>query len=105
MSKQTYVGTPKTAWSKSTEDERKTVVKQRGLINANGYKNLMNYHDSMRPKRVERILSEIALGVRPHLSGTCAILTAHSQLLKDDPDKLTTEFLQNLIQSNCKDVE
>ena len=33
----------------------------------------------------------------------CNIIHAHHDLLKDDPDHLTTEFLQKIIKIDCEE--
>ncbi len=38
-------------------------------------------------------------------TSTCNILKKHAELLKDDPQRLSTEFIQKLIGSKCSEVD
>jgi hypothetical protein len=54
-----------------------------------------------RIKRVRRRVPKLAQVPETRVSETCRILQAHHTAMKDDPDHLTTEFIQKLVGVEC----
>ncbi len=58
-----------------------------------------NNKDRAFALRKENYLERTSMGW-----SVCAILKKHHLKLKDDPERLTTEFMQNLIGVKCKSI-
>lgn len=107
----------KAAWAALTPEER-----ENRLIINNSAKGLRDYHKSLRPERVEKVVKFMSeppkkmparyryttTGVNHSRydaeipQGVCTILAAHHEMLKDDPERLSTEFMQDIIGTNCQ---
>jgi hypothetical protein len=114
----------KEKWAQRTPEERKEHGKKTGCGNQHG-KGLIDYHKALRPERVERVLvyfntptdrDEFPRNIRL-MSGTkgatnryaeaipmgaCTMIAAHHELMKDDPERLTTAFMEEMCGVKCK---
>jgi hypothetical protein len=113
-------------WGELTPEKRKEWASKVGHGKGNG-EGLRNYHRTMRPARVAKVIEimttpvgEIQPGERyqhrgvhtrynPRFDkeryipmGTCTLIAAHHELLKDDPERLSTEFMQKMCRVECK---
>ena len=108
-------------WANLTPEERVSVTQHAG-----NPKGLIEYHRKRRPLKIKKILELMQTpveGTKPHernlgrgekynprlhkqgsshVFGTCAVISAHHELLKDDPERLSTEFMQKICKVNCK---
>jgi len=87
---------------------------------------LIDYHKALRPDRVKKVIEMMsaptkAVGTKtryankgkanknPRLQGdewlprgTCTMIAAHHEMLKNDPERLTTEFMEEMCGVDCK---
>lgn len=110
-------------WEALTPEEHKAWSDKIGK-NQNG-KGLIDYHKALRPARVSIVVQKMMnpnteKGDRngnkghsekpnPRLDadewmprGTCTMIAAHHEMLKHDPERLTTEFMQKMCGVDCK---
>lgn len=113
----------KEKWAKATPEQRAAHGKKTGA-NQDG-RGLIAYHKALRPARVKRVLEyfntptdrdEFPRNVRTREGtkgatnrynegipmGACTIIAAHHELLKDDPERLSTAFLEDMCGVKCK---
>lgn len=110
-------------WASKTPEDREIWISRmkegRDPDNHNNANGLIEYHNLMRPERVAKaveFLKEPPAGVDRNArkgsnhnrqeagisNGVCVLLAAHHELLKDDPERLSTEFLEGLIGIKCQ---
>jgi len=113
----------KEKWAKATPEQRAAHGQKTG-VNQNG-NSLIEYHKALRPARVKRVLEyfntptdrsefprnarirEGTKGVTNRYNegipmGACTIIAAHHELLKNDPERLSTAFLEDMCGVKCK---
>jgi hypothetical protein len=113
-------------WENLSPERRAEVTSHSGGNNGKG---LSDYHKSLRPERVKQVIDVMGTppipitpenrfsrkgrgnrnprvtDARGHQNlprGTCTILAAHHEMMKDDPERLSTEFMQKICNVNCK---
>ncbi len=116
-------------WDNLTPEQRDVWTSKLGAKdrandgNSNG---LSAYHKSLRPARVKEVvekMSQPAERTSPNgrnankgqsgkynprtdpdhwlPRGTCTLIAAHHEMLKDDPERLSTDFMQKICRVNC----
>jgi len=91
-------------------------------------KGLTDYHKSLRPAKVSKLIEMMKSPTKevgsnkdrytakgkgktknPRLTGdewmprgTCTVIAAHHEMLKDDPERLSTAFIQKMCRVDCK---
>lgn len=90
-------------------------------------KGLSDYHKGLRPERVKKVIEMMSTPIAPTEAGgrwkvkgksgkvnprldgedwmpkgTCTLIAAHHEMLKHDPERLSTEFLEKICGVNCK---
>lgn len=81
------------------KDCGKFVVYAKGLCSYCYEKERRKKYYTKHPEKLKEKLEKF------HKSKVCKILRKHAEDLKDDPEHLTTEFLQNMIGIKCEKVE
>jgi hypothetical protein len=113
----------KEKWKNLTPEER---IKWTTKINPENIlgQGLIAYHKKLRPARVARVIEVMTAPVPktyPHERnankgesgkgnrieeamprGTCTLIAAHHEMMKNDPERLSTEFMQKMCRVNCK---
>lgn len=87
-------------------------------IRKNG-RGLIAYHKALRPEKVAKVIKYMEnirpatrnqikghaagrLGVGGIPTGVCTLIAAHHEMLKDDPERLSTEFMEKICGVDCK---
>lgn len=113
----------KEKWANLTPEQYSDWCAKLGKNNKGG-RGFINYHKKLRPERVKRVIAAMTspsgIGVRNGCKGksekdnqrlhgdewmprgTCTLIAAHHEMLKDDPERLTTEFIEKLCNIDCK---
>jgi hypothetical protein len=118
----------KERWANYTPEQRKALVEKMHVGNSYTGEALVEYHRSQRPDRVAKFImmtsaqtripkrktsqgayvhSKPATNPRLHADewlprGTCTVIAAHHEMLKDDPDRLTTDFMEKMCGVKCR---
>ena len=116
----------KEKWGALTPEERTAWRAKLGKGDHAG-QGLIDYHKGLRPDRVKKVIEMMSTpigktraGGRYHVKGksgkanprldgeewmpkgTCTLIAAHHEMLKDDPERLTTAFMEKMCEVDCK---
>jgi hypothetical protein len=119
----------KDKWANLLPSER-VAWKEKMCGGGSGADNLIKYHNAKRPENVKKFVEMMSVppdatidgskpvryavkgGSNKHNPrfdsddwlprGTCTMIAAHHEMMKDDPERLTTAFMEELCGVDCK---
>ena len=118
--------THKDWWKNLTPEQRNLIKIHMSENNHQQGEGLIEWHRALRPARVKKIIEIMStppIPVTPkeryahrgrgHRNprrdfveelprGTCTMIAAHHEMLKNDPERLSTEFMEKMCRVNCK---
>lgn len=72
------------------------------VYNLNSHKvYIRTFYKHARPYALSRLSKKIKIGAKEGNYSTCDILKQHAVDLKDDPERLSTKFLQKILGVKC----
>jgi hypothetical protein len=103
----------KERWNNLTEEQREKQINRFSIYHKNkriGFDKYWSAHNEKMLEHTVSVMKDHKGMVKDHeraglniSKNPCILLKAHAILLKDDPERLTSDFCQNLMGRKCKD--